>query len=60
MKRGHEAKTCLDPREKIKAAYLHEVMGVDQHIIAVFFGVNPGRIAEAIIDVRKATGVPQK
>jgi hypothetical protein len=57
MKRGFEAKTSLTPEEKIKAAYLHEIMGVDQHILAAAYGVNPGRVAEAIKTVRSAIGM---
>lgn len=57
MKRGHEPKTALTPDEKIKAAYLHEVMGVDQHILAAAYGVNPGRVNEALRDIRSAIGL---
>lgn len=55
-KRGHEDKTALTPREKLKAAYMHDVRGVAQHILADMFEVNAGRIAEAVTAVRKATG----
>jgi hypothetical protein len=62
MKRGHEPKTILDPHEKLKAAYAYEILGVEQHAIAALYGINAGRIAEAIADVRKAVGItaPQK
>lgn len=50
-------KTTLDPVEKIKAAYTHEVLGVDQHVIAAWFGINAARVNEAIQDVRKAVGM---
>lgn len=43
----HEPKTALTPQEKIKAAYLHYVRGINQHDIAVAFEVNPGRVNEA-------------
>lgn len=52
MKRGHEQKTDLTPKEKIKAAAAYEVYGVPQHALAFIFEVNPGRIAEAISEIR--------
>lgn len=60
MKRGHEPKTVLTPVEKLKAAYAYEVLGVEQHIIAALYGINAGRIAEAIAEVRKALGFATK
>jgi hypothetical protein len=53
-KRGFAVKTALTAREKLKAAYLHEVRGIDQHVLADIFEVNVGRINEAIMEVRKA------
>jgi hypothetical protein len=47
-------KTFLTPDEKLRAAYAHIINGVDQHHIAALFGINPGRVNEAIQDVRKA------
>lgn len=55
-KRGHADKTALTPREKLKAAYMHDVRGVAQQVLADMFEVNIGRINEAITAVRKATG----
>ena len=60
MRRGFEVKTTLEPEEKLKAAYLHEFMGLDMHTLTVVFGVNPGRIAEAISDVRRAIGMEKE
>lgn len=57
MKRGHKTKTSLTPEEKLKAAYLYEVRGVEQHLLADIFGVNAGRIADAVKSVRKAVGM---
>lgn len=54
MKRGHEQKTDLTPKEKIKAVAAYEVYGVPQHALAFIFEVNPGRINEAISAVRKS------
>lgn len=56
MKRGHSPKRALTPEERLRAAYAHDVMGVDQHIISALFGVNQGRAAEAITAVREAVG----
>lgn len=52
MRRGHEQKTELTAKEKIKAAAAYEVYGVPQHALAFIFEVNPGRIAEAITEIR--------
>jgi hypothetical protein len=40
-------KTDLTPAERIKAAYMHMILGVDQQAIAVAFEVNHGRVSEA-------------
>ncbi len=60
MKRGFELKSTLTPEEKIKAAAAHDLLGVDLHVLAFIFGVNQGRVAEAITEIRKAAGFPQK
>lgn len=60
MKRGHVAKAALTPLEKLRVAYFHEVRGVEQHVLADWTGVNPGRVAEAIVAVRKAIGLTQE
>lgn len=60
MRRGFTQKTCLAPEEKIKAAYLHEIFGVDQHTLAAAYGVNPGRINEAIKEIRIAVGIREE
>ena len=49
-----DGKTALTPDEKLRAAFAHLINGVDQHILASIFGVNPGRVAEAITAVRLA------
>jgi len=59
MKRGHENKTSLTPREKIKAAYAYEIMGIAQHDIAALFEVNQGRVADAIKAILHAAGYEQ-
>jgi hypothetical protein len=38
----------LTPDEAIKAAYLCKIMRVDQMVIAIAFGVNVGRVSEAV------------
>lgn len=57
MKRGFEPKASLSPEEKLKAAYLHEIAGLDYQTLTIIFGVNPGRIADAISAVREAIGL---
>ena len=49
-------KTALTFEEKITAAHLHYVRGIDQHIIAFAPGVNMGRVNEACVTIRKALG----
>lgn len=56
MKRGHEHKTSLTPDEKLRAAHAHLCDGIAQHSIAALFGVNPGRVAEAVVEISIATG----
>ena len=41
------AKTTLTTEEVYKAAYLHHVLGVEQHVLSVAYSVNVGRISEA-------------
>lgn len=53
-------KTALTYEEKLKAAYFHLIRGVDQHVLADMFNVNPGRIAEAVTAVRTAIGMTSK
>lgn len=57
MKRGFEPKASLSPEEKLKAAYLYEIAGLDYQTLTIIFGVNPGRIADAIKAVREAIGL---
>lgn len=47
-------KTHLTPDEKLRAAHAHLINGVDQHVIALLFGVNAGRVNEAIMVIRAA------
>ena len=47
-------KTHLTPDEKLRAAHAHIINGVDQHVIASLFGVNAGRVNEAIMAIRAA------
>lgn len=60
MKRGFEPKASLSPEEKLKAAYLHEIVGLDYQTLTIIFGVNPARIADAIKDVRLAVGLAEE
>jgi len=47
-------KTALTFEEKITAAYLHYVHDVDQHIVALAYGINQGRVNEACLAIREA------
>ena len=47
-------KTSLTPREVIMVAHAHLVCGIDQHALASMYGLNAGRIAEAIGVMRDA------
>ena len=53
-RRGYVPKTDLTPREKLKAAYFYLIRGVAQHVLADLFEVNPGRVNEAIEEIRAA------
>lgn len=59
MKRGFEPKASLSPEEKLKAAYLHDIVGLDYQTLTIVFGVNPARIAEAINAIHVATGMSE-
>jgi hypothetical protein len=54
-----ERKTALSFEEKITAAHLHYVQGVDQHVIAFAMSVNMGRVNEACLAVRQALIKPK-
>jgi hypothetical protein len=47
-------KTTLTTEEVHKVAYLHHVLGVEQHVLSVAFSVNVGRISEACIAMEYA------
>ena len=47
-------KTALTFEEKITAAHLHYVQGIDQHVIAFAMNVNMGRVNEACLAVKHA------
>jgi DNA-binding transcriptional regulator LsrR (DeoR family) len=47
-------KAQLTMNERIKAAYLHYVLGVEQQAIAAAFEVNSGRVNEACLAIKLA------
>jgi len=53
-------KSDLTHDEKLRAAYAYLINGVAQHYIAALYGVNQGRISEAVALVAKACGYPDK
>lgn len=50
-------KTALTPEERIRVAFGHLCLGVDQHLLAALYGVNSARVAEAVAAVREAVGI---
>lgn len=46
----------LTPHEKLRVAFGHLCLDIDQHRLAALYGVNPGRVADAITAVRHAIG----
>ena len=53
-------KGVLSFDEKVVAAYLHYVQGVDQHVIATAMCVNQGRVSEACMVIKKALNHEQE
>jgi len=53
-------KANLTHDEKLRAAYAHLINDVPQHHIAALYGVNQGRVSEAVAMVSKAVGFPVK
>jgi DNA-binding transcriptional regulator YdaS (Cro superfamily) len=49
-----EYKSALTPGEKLRVAVAVLLDGFDQHKVAALMGVNPGRVNEAVMAVRKA------
>ena len=54
------AEPALTPEQKLRAAVAHILDDVPQHIIASLFGVNQGRVNEAVAAVREALNFPEK
>lgn len=52
-----EHRTSLTPQEKLRVAVAVIIDGFDQHKVAALMGVNPGRVNEAVQDIRKAIGI---
>lgn len=48
-----ERKTSLTPQEVVMVAHAHLVCGIDQHSLAGMYGVNPARVAEAVVVMRE-------
>lgn len=53
-----EKKVALSPKERLVAAHLVTISGADQHAVAGAFGVNPGRVNEAVKAIRLAMDDP--
>jgi len=52
------SKSDLTHDEKLRAAYAYLINGVAQHHIAALYGVNQGRVSEAVALVAKAVNYP--
>jgi transposase len=52
-------KPQLTVNERIKAAYLHYVLGIEQQAVAVAFEVNIGRVNEACLAIKLAAEDPK-
>lgn len=52
-------RAALTPEQRLMAAHMHIISGVDQHAIAGSYGVNAGRVAEAIAAIRLAITDPR-
>jgi hypothetical protein len=50
----------LTPEERIKAAYFHFILGMDQALVAHVLATNSGRVAEACIAVKLAVENPKR
>lgn len=44
----------LAPNDKIRICFAHLCLGIDQHKLAAMYGVNPGRVSEAVTAIRNA------
>ena len=51
------SKTQLTDLEKVEVAYWHIVRGYPQHDLAAMYKVNAGRVAEAVVAVRKGLNI---
>ena len=49
-----EPKRSLSPREVLMVAHAHLICGVDQAVLGSMFGINQGRINEAVKVIRDA------
>jgi len=54
MRMKSKPSTSLAPVEKVRVAFAHICLGVDQHTLASMYGINPGRVSEAVKAVREA------
>ena len=50
----------LTPEERIKAAYFHFILGMDQALVAHVLATNSGRVAEACMAVKLAVENPKR
>jgi hypothetical protein len=56
--RGHVVKAALTAEEKLRVAYGSLILGISQHDLTALFGVNQGRVNEAVKAVATACEWP--
>lgn len=49
---GNMPSTSLSPNDKLRVIYAHVLLGVPQHTLAAMYGINAGRVAEAVSEWR--------
>lgn len=55
----NERDVALTPMKKLQVAHAVLFLGMRQHDVAAYEGINSGRIAEAVKAVREAVGLPE-
>ena len=55
-----DTKTFLTPAERLRCAYAHYVLGIEQQHIAMLFAINSGRVNEACKAIYEAMLHPKE
>ena len=54
------AQSSFEPKENLRAAWMHYYLGIDQHLIASSFAINSGRVNEACRAIEYAMKDPKR